>query len=181
MHLSLAASLSVRPISLRARLACACFLVFASALTSTALAAPPVGQPAPDFALRAVNGEVHRLSEHFGEVVLINFWVSWAGPSRQEMPELDELYAKYRRAGLVMFGVNLDDDSHRAGEMAESFGLDYPTLLDAQKAVAKHYDVSAMPLTVLVDREGVVRFVAESYKPGDEKRYAQEVRKLLNE
>lgn len=159
----------------------ACVVVLACAIASPVLAAPPVGKPAPDFALRAVDGHVHRLSEHFGEVVLINFWVSWAGPSRQEMPELDELYAKYRRAGLVMFGVNLDDDSHRAGEMAGTFGLDYPTLLDAQKTVAKDYGVSAMPLTVLIDREGVVRFVSESYKPGDEKRYAQEVRKLLNE
>ena len=144
-------------------------------------AAPPLDTAAPDFALRDMSGENHRLSEHVGEVVLVNFWASWSGPSRQEMPALDDLYSKYQRAGFVLLGVNLDDDTERAAEMAKAMKVSYPLLLDAQKSVARSYHVSAMPLTILIDRSGVVRYAAESYQPGDEKRYAEELRKLLNE
>jgi thiol-disulfide isomerase/thioredoxin len=144
-------------------------------------AAPPLSEAAPDFTLRALSGENRRLSEHFGEVVLLNFWASWSGPSRQELPVLDELYSKYRRAGLVLLGVNLDDDPERATEMVDTLNVSFPVLLDTRKDVARDYHISAMPLTVLIDRVGVVRFVSASYKPGDEERYAQELRKLLNE
>ena len=74
-----------------------------STLLSFAAAADIVGQPAPDFALRSMQGPSMRLSEHLGEVVIINFWATWCGPCRQEMPLLDELYGKYQRAGLVMW------------------------------------------------------------------------------
>lgn len=128
-----------------------------------------------------MSGENHRLSEHVGEVVLVNFWASWVGPSRQEMPALAGLYDKYQRAGLVMLGVNLDDDAARARDLAQAVKVSYPLLLDLHKEVARSYRVSAMPLTVLIDRNGIVRFTSDSYQPGDEKRYAEELRKLLNE
>lgn len=156
-------------------------LVSSFGVAATAHAAPPLDTAAPDFALRDLSGENHRLSEHVGDVVLVNFWASWSGPSRQEMPALEALYGKYQRAGLVLLGVNLDDNTERAVEMARAMKVSYPLLLDAHKSVARSYEVSAMPLTVLIDRSGVVRFAAESYQPGDEKRYAEELRKLLNE
>lgn len=159
----------------------AVLLTIALSLSTHVHASPPMGQPAPDFALRSFAGENQRLSEHSGEVVLLNFWVSWSGPSRQQMPALENLHAKYRRAGLVLLGINLDDDAERAREMAQTLRVSYSMLLDVRKDVARSYEVAAMPLTVLIDREGVVRFVAEGFKPGDEARYAEELRKLLNE
>jgi thiol-disulfide isomerase/thioredoxin len=144
-------------------------------------AARLVSQPAPDFALRSFDGQNVRLSEHLGEVVLINFWATWCGPCRQEMPLLDELYAKYRRAGLVMFSVNIDEQQEPAVEMARTLKVTYPVLFDARKDVSRAYDVGTMPLTVLVDREGVVRYVSEGYKPGYEQRYTEKLRELLNE
>lgn len=138
-------------------------------------------QRAPDFALRSLEGENLRLSEHMGEVVIVNFWATWCGPCGQEMPALDELYNKYRRAGLVLLGVNIDDDAVRATEMARALKITYPVLFDSRKEVSRAYQVGAMPVTVLIDREGVVRYVAEGYKPGYEKTYAEQLRKLLNE
>lgn len=135
--------------------------------------------PAPDFALRSLEGPNVRLSEHLGEVVLINFWGTWSGACRHEMPLLDELHAKYRRAGLVLLGINLDEDRDAALEMARTLGIGYPVLFDARKEVARAYQVSSMPFTVLIDREGVVRYVSEGYKPGYEKRYTEKVRELL--
>jgi thiol-disulfide isomerase/thioredoxin len=161
--------------SLRALLACA------SLLLSCVASADIVGQPAPDFALRSMKGPSVRLSEHLGEVVIINFWASWCGPCRQEMPLLDALYGKYQRAGLVLLSVNIDETLDPAIEMAQTLKVSYPVLFDTRKEVSRAYDVGSMPVTVLVDRAGVVRYVSEGYKPGYEKRYTEKLRELLNE
>ena len=139
------------------------------------------GQTAPDFALKSSTGENLRLSEYRGDVVMINFWATWCGPCRQEMPLLDELYTRYERVGFNLLGVNIDDDSRRAMQMIEELGVSFPVLFDASKQVSKLYEVDAMPVTVLVDREGNVRYVHHGYKPGYEDKYLDQVRSLLRE
>jgi len=139
------------------------------------------GQVAPDFALKSSTGENLRLSEYRGDVVMINFWATWCGPCRQEMPLLDELYTRYERVGFSLLGVNIDDDSRRAMQMIEDLGVSFPVLFDARKEVSELYEVEAMPVTVLVDREGNVRHVHHGYKPGYEDIYLDQVRSLLRE
>ena len=139
------------------------------------------GQVAPDFALKSSTGENLRLSEYRGNVVMINFWATWCGPCRQEMPLLDELYTRYERVGFSLLGVNIDDDSRRAMQMIEDLGVSFPVLFDARKEVSQLYEVEAMPVTVLVDREGNVRYVHHGYKPGYEDKYLDQVRSLLRE
>jgi peroxiredoxin len=139
------------------------------------------GQQAPDFALKSASGENMRLSEYRGNVVMINFWATWCGPCRQEMPLLNELYSRYERVGFSLLGVNIDDDSKRALQMAEELGVSFPVLFDERKEVSKLYQVEAMPVTVLVDREGRVRHVHLGYKPGYEEKYLTEIRSLLRE
>ncbi|MEL7185763.1 MAG: TlpA disulfide reductase family protein [Pseudomonadota bacterium] len=139
------------------------------------------GQPAPDFALKSSTGENLRLSEYRGDVVMINFWATWCGPCRQEMPLLDELYNRYERVGFNLLGVNIDDDSRRAMQMIDELGVDFPVLFDNRKEVSEMYDVATMPVTVLVDREGTVRYVHQGYKAGDEDTYLDKVRSLLRE
>ena len=152
------------------------------ASASPAIAAPPlVTNPAPDFALRSMDKANVRLSEYLGQVVLINFWATWCGPCRQEMPLLDELHAKYQRAGFVLLGINIDEDRDEAIEMAQTLQVTYPILFDERKDVSRAYQLGTMPLTVLIDREGVVRFVSDGYKPGYEKRYTEKLRELLGE
>ena len=149
----------------------------ATSIASSGLA----GQAAPDFVLKSSTGENLRLSEHRGDVVMINFWATWCGPCRQEMPLLDDLYARYQRVGFSLLGVNIDDDSRRAMQMIEDLGVNFPVLFDASKQVSKLYEVEAMPVTVLVDRDGVVRHVHHGYKPGYEDKYLTEIRALLRE
>ena len=139
------------------------------------------GRAAPDFALKSSTGENLRLSEYRGDVVMINFWATWCGPCRQEMPLLDELYTRYERVGFNLLGVNIDDDSRRAMQMIEELGVNFPVLFDARKEVSKLYEVEAMPVTVLVDREGNVRHVHHGYKPGYEDKYLDQIRSLLRE
>lgn len=154
------------------------FSVFAaSSLASSGME----GQPAPDFALKSSSGENMRLSEYRGDVVMINFWATWCGPCRQEMPLLDELYTRYQRVGFNLLGVNIDDDSRRAMKMIDELGVNFPVLFDARKEVSKLYEVEAMPVTVLVDREGNVRHVHHGYKPGYEEKYLDQIRSLLRE
>jgi peroxiredoxin len=156
-------------------------LVFSAFAASSLASSGMEGQKAPDFALKSSTGENLRLSEYRGDVVMINFWATWCGPCRQEMPLLDELYNRYQRVGFNLLGVNIDDDSRRAMQMAEELGIDFPVLFDASKEVSRLYEVEAMPVTVLVDREGTVRYVHHGYKPGYEDKYLDQIRSLLRE
>ena len=156
-------------------------LVFSAFAASSLASSGMEGQQAPDFALKSSTGENLRLSEYRGDVVMINFWATWCGPCRQEMPLLDELYNRYQRVGFNLLGVNIDDDSRRAMQMAEELGIDFPVLFDATKEVSRLYEVEAMPVTVLVDREGTVRYVHHGYKPGYEDKYLDQIRSLLRE
>lgn len=137
--------------------------------------------PAPDFALKSDSGENLRLSEFRGEVVMINFWASWCGPCRQEMPLLDELYAQYQPMGFTILGVNVEEDSTKARKMLGDAPVNFPVLFDNDSEVSKLYNVVAMPSTVLVDRSGNVRYLHQGYKPGYEEAYQQQVRALIKE
>lgn len=151
-------------------------------LTVTSVASSGLaGKPAPDFVLKSASGENLRLSEYRGDVVMINFWATWCGPCRQEMPLLDELYVRYQRVGFNLLGINIDDDSRRAMKMIKELGVSFPVLFDEAKEVSKLYAVEAMPVTILVDREGIVRHVHHGYQPGYEDKYLTEIRSLLRE
>jgi peroxiredoxin len=155
--------------------------LYVSLVWSVAPAAPSAPASAPDFALKTDSGRNVRLTEQRGMVVLINFWASWCGPCRQEMPELEKLYTKYRQAGFVLWGVNVDDNVTSALTLAKKLNTHFPTLLDQEKTVSRLYNVSVMPSTVLVDREGKVRYWHRGYKPGYEKTYESQIRELLKE
>jgi len=150
-----------------------------AALAGTGAAAPAVS--APDFTLRTADGKNLRLNEQRGRVVLVNFWATWCAPCRQEMPLLNQLYQKYQGSGFTLLGVNVDEDSRNAINVANKLRLSFPVLLDADKAVSKRYDLSSMPSTLLIDRDGKVRYVHRGYQAGFEALYEQQIRELLKE
>jgi len=157
-------------------------VLFGGLLASSAVRADLAGATAPDFVLKSLAGENLRLSEYLGEVVMVNFWASWCGSCRQEMPQLDRLYATYRSAGFVVLGVNVDDDITRALDVANALKVSYPMMLDPKKSVAPRYQLGELPMSVLIDRSGVVRFVHSDYQAGKkEQPYVAELRRLLNE
>jgi peroxiredoxin len=149
---------------------------------STAMAATGMpGTAAPDFTLRTVDGQNLRLNEQRGRVVLVNFWATWCGPCRQEMPHLNRLYEKYRASGFVLLGVNVDEDTRAAVGVASKLGVKFPVLPDADKTVSRLYDLRAMPSTVLIDRDGRVRHLHRGYLAGYEDTYDKQIRELLKE
>lgn len=137
--------------------------------------------PAPNFTLKSLGGKNMKLSEMAGNVVLINFWASWCGPCREEMPLLNALHKKYQPLGFTVPGVNVEEQADNARGFLNDFPVDFPVLLDSKNRVSKLYKVIAMPTTVVVDRDGNMRFLHKGYKPGDEKKYRKMVKKLVRE
>lgn len=159
----------------------------AAALSVTALGAcfsaqaVDVNSEAPDFTLATLDGGNLRLQEHRGEVLLINFWASWCGPCRQEMPILDRLHQRYEEAGFAVLGVNVEGKRKPAEKIAKKSKVTFPVLIDVGQKVSEAYDLEAMPTTVVVDRNGQVRYVHRGYKPGDEAKYIDVVKQLIAE
>ncbi len=142
---------------------------------------PLIGQAAPDFTLRGLAGRNVRLSDHRGDVVLLGFWTSWCGGCKAELEQIARLHDTYRTAGLVVIGISLDDDRAKAAAFATAHGGSVLHVFDSAKATGKPYQIADVPLTMLVDRNGVVRFAHGEYSRRDEQDLVQQVRQLLDE
>ena len=136
---------------------------------------------APEFTLKSRSGQNLRLSDYRGQVLLINFWASWCGPCRQEMPLLEDLYKRYNKLGFTILGVNVDTDSTKANNYLRDISVTFPIMYDTTNTVSKSYNVNAMPTTVIVDKNGNMRFLHQGYKPGYEKDYKKQVVQLIKE
>ena len=167
------------PMRVLSLLAVVLISMFAAPISQAAM--PKVGTVAPDFTLKSSNGKNLRLSEHRGEVVMINFWATWCGPCREEMPLLNRLHEKYRKAGFTLLGVSVDDKPQAAKDMARQLGIGFPVLFDDDKQLSRRYDIDAMPSTLLIDRDGKVRYIHRGYRPGYETRYEEQIKELLKQ
>ena len=136
---------------------------------------------APDFTLKSIDGKNVRLSDLRGQVVLLNFWASWCGPCRQEMPILDDIHNKYKSLGFSVLGVNLDAKSKKAIGYLKDTPVTFPVLYDPKGVTSEQYGVSAMPSTVIIDRNGNVRHLHKGFKSGYEDEYMAQIKKLLRE
>jgi len=145
------------------------------------IAAVALALPAPQFTLGARSGQNVSLAQYKGQVVMLNFWASWCGPCRQEMPLLESIYKKYNRLGFTLIGVNVEPDSNAANDWLKQTPVSFPILYDKESRVSKMYDVAGMPSTVIIDRAGKVRVLHRGYKPGDENEYLDSIRTLVRE
>ena len=143
--------------------------------------AEEINVPAPDFTLESRSGENLRLEDHRGEVVMLNFWASWCGPCRQEMPLMDELYSQYKDLGFTILAVNVDENREEAHRFLDKVPVNYPILYDPESSVSELYEVQAMPTTVMIDRSGNARYLHYGYQPGYEDEYEQQIRELVRE
>lgn len=155
--------------------------VTASLPVSGAAAADATGKPAADFTLKATTGKNLRLAEQRGDVVMINFWATWCGPCRQEMPLLEKIHAKYKDLGFTLLGINVEADPSGMAKYLKDVPVSFPILRDGENKVAKLYGVDGMPSTVIIDRNGTVRFIHRGYKPGYEQKYEQQIKQLVME
>lgn len=157
------------------------FLVLACLSLPLLSHAVGIKDEAPDFTLKSLEGSNLRLDEYRGQVVLINFWASWCGPCRQEMPLLDKIHQRYEDAGFSVLGINVEGKLDAAQEIENETHVTFPLLIDTDQTVSELYNLEAMPSSVLVDRDGVVRYIHRGYKPGDETLYLKVVKELIRE
>ncbi len=153
---------------------CAAFAVWAADT-------PLIGREAPDFSLRAMGGDNTRLSEARGQVVVLAFFGSRCNTCRAQLAELDGVRRTYGPAGLVVYGVSIDDSADDARGFATSVGVGFPMLADPGKAVGREYAIDRLPTLVIVDRAGKVRYVHRDPKSHGEPVYLRELRRLLDE
>jgi len=154
-------------------------ILAAATLPVVSLAETPAA--APDFSLTDSEGKVVSLSDMRGKVVLINFWATWCGPCRQEMPILEALYKRYETLGFTLLGVNVEENSSDAVSFLKETPVTFPILYDPDNDVSRLFDVAAMPSTVIVDRDGKMRFLHHGYQPGYENAYQDQIRELIRE
>ena len=156
--------------------------VFSLAFTANVFAATETLKgPAPQFALPAKGGGQVQLADFQGDVVMINFWASWCGPCRQEMPLIEGLHKKYGKLGFTVLAVNVDTNPADAQKMLAEIPTSFPIGFDSKNKISELYDVDSMPSTVMVDRKGNMRFLHRGYKPGYEADYEKQIRTLLRE
>jgi peroxiredoxin len=114
------------------------------------------GSPAPVFDLLDDRGAAASLAGYRGKVVVMNLWASWCPPCRAEMPDLQRLYARYERRGVVVVGVNEGESAQRAAAFAQSLQIRFPIWIDDQQRYGRIYAALGLPTTVVVGRDGTV-------------------------
>lgn len=122
---------------------------------------PKEGFTAPDFTLELLEGGEITLSDLRGKPVIINFWATWCGPCREEMPAIEKIYRDYRDLGLVVIGLNLtsQDTEQAVTAFIQEFGLTFPIALDRNASVSRRYQLKGLPTTYFIDSQGVIQSV----------------------
>lgn len=140
------------------------------------------GQPAPVFGAPLLQGDASlELEDHRGKVVLLDFWASWCGPCRQSLPALEKLRDEFGAAGFEVIAVNLDQEIQDGLDFLKKYPVTYPTVQDAPGRIARLYDVKTMPMSYLLDRQGVVRHVHQGFNKKDVPRLRAAVADLVAE
>lgn len=131
-------------------------------LWSLGVSAVGVGEPAPEFLL-AEQHPSGALADLSGKVVLINFWASWCGPCREEMPELKKMRSALAGQGFEVVGINIDKERSNAVAFMRRHAIDFPVLFDSKQEVIARYEAKAMPTSYLIDRDGTIRKIFHGY------------------
>jgi peroxiredoxin len=142
---------------------------------------PEEGHIAPDFALKSLEGKTFRLSDlHGKKVVLLNFWATWCPPCRLEMPTMQKIYADYKEKGFEILAINIESDAtEEIREFIKELRLTFPILLDSDMKVTRKYRLIGLPVSMLIDRQGIIRSKSLGYHDWTDKESRSRVEALL--
>lgn len=141
------------------------------------------GQTAPAFALSDLNGKTWRLPEDLkGRVVVVRFWADWCRSCAEEMPVIEKVYDKYKDKGLVILAVNIGQEKAAVAKFVSRLKISYPVLLDPGAVVTKRYGVTGLPITFIIDRNGIIRqkILGEAGQAAFEEMVQGELGKITN-
>jgi cytochrome c biogenesis protein CcmG, thiol:disulfide interchange protein DsbE len=146
-----------------------------AAAPSVLLAAPPtVGQPAPQLIVTQLDGHEFDLAKLRGKVVLVNVWATWCSPCRVEMPTLNAFYRRYHSRGLELLGLSIDEAPDAAGVRKVMRQFSYPGALASAARVNGFGEPIAVPVTYVIDAQGVIRAQLQAEGPSGVSREALE-------
>ncbi len=140
-----------------------------------------VGEKAPGFVATTLNGEKLDLQSYKGKAVILDFWASWCAPCLKEMPFLIEMQEKYKDKNLAIIAVNIDNDRKNVLKFIKKIGknVPFPIIFDKEKALPKLYKPEAMPTTIFIDPEGVIRYRHKGFREKDTSLFIAEIEKLI--
>jgi peroxiredoxin len=115
------------------------------------------GQHAPNFSLETLDGKKTSLSDYQGQVVLLNFWATWCAPCREEIPAIEAVLEARQGEPFVVLGVNYQEGGEKTRAFVEELGMTYPVLLDETGKVMQTYRAPGLPMSILLDQEGVIQ------------------------
>ncbi|RAL25991.1 thiol-disulfide oxidoreductase ResA [Thermoflavimicrobium daqui] len=118
---------------------------------------PQVGQVAPDFQLKTLDGKEIKLSQLRGKAVMLNFWGTWCEPCRSEMPAMQSMYSKYKNKGFEILAINIAETDIAVSNFKEQYQLGFPILMDKSRDVVRLYKIKPLPSSVFIDPQGKVK------------------------
>ena len=118
-----------------------------------------MGDPAPDFQLQDIEGQAVALSGLMGSPVILNFWASWCGPCKHEMPFIQQIYEDWQNEGIILLSINLREAYSVATQFMEENELSFPVLFDTDGSVSLDYKVSGIPTTFFIDVGGIIQAI----------------------
>ena len=135
------------------------FMTLVWSIVGCSSPAPQVGKQAPDFQLPNLEGQSISLSDFRGSPILLNFWATWCGPCRQEMPFIQGIFEEQTSENLVILAVNIGENSAAVKNFMQSGNYSFPVLLDTDQDVALEYNVRAIPTTFFIDKDGIIQVI----------------------
>ncbi len=141
------------------------------------------GTKAPAFKGNTLDGGTIKLEDYRGKVVLLDFWASWCGPCRKEMPFLAELYKEFEGHDFEILAVNIDKKKKNAEKFLKKLDvkIKFPVIWDKKKEIPPLYGIKTMPTTVLIDKKGNVRYIHDGFSESLKNQFRKEVRELCGE
>ncbi len=137
----------------------------------------PTSGAAPDFTLTTYDGDVVKLSDLRGKVVILNFWASWCGPCREEAPALQKTWERYQEQGVTVLGVAYTDTDSKARAFMDEYDITYPNGADTGTRISDWYNIQGVPETFIIDQDGnIARFYISQV---DEDILSTEIERLL--
>jgi peroxiredoxin len=153
--------------------------ILAVALFAFVVSVPAqASDPAPNFSLKTADGKVVELNKLKGKAVVVNFWATWCGPCRSEIPGMLEVYDRYRSKGLEIVGVSLDRDGWRVvSPYVDKTKITYPVVLGDEGIVEAYGGIEAIPTTFVIDKKGNIVEKHIGYMSKDD--FEKKVKKVL--
>jgi thiol-disulfide isomerase/thioredoxin len=159
--------------------------MLAAALPAESGPVLPEGTPAPQIKFKTLDGKTLSIRSLCGHIVIVDYWATWCGPCRMGLPQLESLYKKYRKRGVVVIGIPVDEPPTRplVAKMVKQFAVTFPVSVswNANQQAAADYNASKLPSIFLIDRKGVVRWSGQGVYPDEDNDVGAMIDYLLTE